>query len=162
MQDLDTELLGALLSVQYAAGQRGWPMYILGGGLPSLPGQLSESRSYAERLFHYCMVGKLAPDAAAKGAVLRGQALDTVLDAAGGCAYFLQAYGRTLWEAASEKEITVGDARLAVELGTADLDHGFFVARWQRATPAERNYLRAMIQDGEGPSTTADLSGRLG
>lgn len=87
-------------------------------------------------------------------------ALDTVLEAAGGYAYFLQAYGRTLWETASEKEITVGDARLAVELGTADLDHGFFVARWQRATRAERSYLQAMSQDGEGPSTTEDLSGR--
>lgn len=171
MQDLEAELLGALLTVQHAAGQRGWPFYIVGGGLPSLPGRLSESRSYAERLFHYRMIGKLAPDAAAEaltvpisrlGAVLDGQALDTVLDAAGGYAYFLQAYGRTLWETASEKVITVGDARLAVELGTADLDHGFFVARWQRATPAERNYLRAMSQDGEGPSATADLSGRLG
>jgi hypothetical protein len=64
-------------------------------------------------------------------------ALDTVLEAAGGYAYFLQSYGRTLWETASEMEITVGDARLAVELGTADLDHGFVVDRCQRATRAE-------------------------
>lgn len=96
------------------------------------------------------------------GAVLKGEPLQTMLAAASGYAYFLQAYGRTLWEAASQKEITLGDAKLAVELGTADLDHGFFVARWQRATPAERRYLRAMSQDGEGPTATADLSGRLG
>ncbi|GAA0207532.1 ATP-binding protein [Glutamicibacter creatinolyticus] len=171
MQELDPGLLGALLTAQHAAGQRGWPFYIIGGGLPSLPGRLSESRSYAERLFHYRMIGKLDDQSAAEaltvpierlGAVLKGEPLQTVLAAAGGYAYFLQAYGRTLWEAASQKEITIGDAKLAVELGTADLDHGFFVARWQRATPAERRYLRAMSQDGEGPTATADLSGRLG
>lgn len=38
MQDLEADLLGALLSVQHVAGQRGWPFYIVGGGLPSLPG----------------------------------------------------------------------------------------------------------------------------
>jgi hypothetical protein len=86
MQDLDADLLGALLTVQHAAGQRGWPFYIGGGCLPSVPGRLSESRSYAERLFHYRMVGKLNPDAAAEaltlpitrlGAALEGQALTT-------------------------------------------------------------------------------------
>ncbi|WP_423185135.1 ATP-binding protein [Arthrobacter sp. NyZ413] len=171
MQDLDPGLLGALLTAQHAAGQRGWPFYIIGAGLPSLPGRLSESRSYAERLFHYRMIGKLDDKSAADaltvpierlGAILKGEPLRTVLQAAGGYAYFLQAYGRTLWETASEKEITPGDARLAVELGTSDLDHGFFIARWQRATPAERLYLRAMSQDGEGPTATAELSGRLG
>ena len=170
MQELDPGLLGALLTAQHTAGQRGWPFYIIGGGLPSLPGRLSESRSYAERLFHYRMIGKLDDKSAREaltvpierlGAVLKGDPLRTVLDAAGGYAYFLQAYGRTLWEVASEKDITLGDARLAVELGTAELDQGFFVARWQRATQAERRYLRAMSQDGEGPSATADLSSRL-
>lgn len=171
MQDLEANLLGALLSVQHVAGQRGWPFYIVGGGLPSLPGRLSESRSYAERLFYYRIVGKLDPGSAAEaltvpigrlGGVLKGPALDPFWRPQATYAYFLQAYGRALWETASEKEITVGDARLTVELGTADLDHGFFFARWQRATRAERSYLRAMSQDGEGPSTTADLSERLG
>jgi hypothetical protein len=96
------------------------------------------------------------------GGILQGEALDIVLDAAGGYAYFLQTYGRALWETASEKEMTVGDARIAVELGTDDLDQGFFVSRWQRATRAERDYLRAMNQDHEGPTATADLSVRLG
>ncbi|MDQ4502817.1 ATP-binding protein [Sinomonas sp. ASV322] len=170
MQDLDEGLLGALLAVQHTAGQRGWPFFIIGAGLPSLPGRLSESRSYAERLFHYRQIGRLEHSAASDaltlpiarlGGILGGDALDTVLKAAGGYAYFLQAYGRTLWETASDREITVGDARLAVELGTADLDQGFFVARWQRATRAERAYLRAMSQDGDGPTATANLIGRL-
>ncbi|WP_104086312.1 ATP-binding protein [Arthrobacter sp. GMC3] len=171
MQDLDDDLLGALLTVQHTAGQRNWPFYIIGGGLPSLPGKVSEARSYAERLFHYRMIGKLSHSAASEalttpisrlGGILGGQALDLVLEAAGQYPYFLQAYGHSLWEAASGKEISIGDARLAVQLGTEALDQGFFVARWQRATGAERSYLRAMSQDGEGPTNTADLGDRLG
>ncbi len=170
MQDLDEDLLGALLAVQHTAGQRGWPFFIIGAGLPSLPGRLSESRSYAERLFQYRQIGRLDHSAASEaltvpidrlGGILRGDALETLLEAAGGYAYFLQAYGRTVWETASDREITVGDALLAVELGTADLDQGFFVARWQRTTRSERGYLRAMSQDGEGPTATADLIDRL-
>ena len=171
MQDLDVELLGILLTVQHTAGQRGWPFFIIGGGLPSLPGRLSESRSYAERLFHWRKIGRLDHEAASAaltvpfsrlGGILKGRPLETVLEAAGGYAYFLQSYGRTLWETASEREISAEDAELAVRLGTEDLDQGFFVARWQRATKAERGYLRAMSRDGEGPSATADLSVRLG
>ncbi|MCU6480135.1 ATP-binding protein [Arthrobacter sp. A2-55] len=171
MQDLDDELLGALLTVQHTAGQRGWPFYIIGGGLPSLPGKVSETRPYAERLFQYRMIGKLSHDAASDalttpisrlGGLLGGEALELVLEAAGRYPYSLQAYGHTLWEAASGKEISTGDARLAVQLGAEALDQDFFVARWQRATGAERSYLRAMSLDGEGPTNTADLGDRLG
>lgn len=169
MQDLNPGLLGALLTAQHAAGQRGWPFYIIGGGLPSLPGRLSASRSFAERPFHYRMIGKLDEESAAAaftipserlGAILKGEQLRIMLAAIG--EYSLQAYGRTLWEAASEKAITVQDAQLAVELGTADLDHEFFVARWQRATQTERRYLHAVSQAGQGPTAAAELSGRRG
>ena len=68
----------------------------------------------------------------------------------------LQSYGRALWGDAFEMGISIGDACLAVEFGTADLDHGFVVDLCQRASRVERSYLQAMSQDGEGPSTRAD------
>jgi hypothetical protein len=48
MQDLDEELLTALLSVQHLAGQCGWPFYLIGAGLPNLPGKVSEARTYGD------------------------------------------------------------------------------------------------------------------
>lgn len=135
MQDLDAGLIAALLSVQHLANQREWPFYIAGAGLPNLPSLLSESRSYAERLFSYRSIGAL-PRAAAESALLvpaskygvsfEMDAKDLLLDASDGYPYFLQEYGYAAWETAPEKTITVGDARIAVEIGRQQLDQGFF------------------------------------
>jgi AAA ATPase domain len=171
MQDLDAELLTVLLSVQHLAGQRGWPFYIIGAGLPNLPGKISEARTYGERLFLYRTIGQVNDEAASEalalpitrlGASLTPDALSLLLSAANGYPFFLQVYGRSVWEAASEKVISAEDAQVAVRLGTSDLDHGFFEARWQRATNAERLYLRAMAQDGDSPSSTGEIADRLG
>lgn len=171
MQDLDEELLTVLLSVQHLAGQRGWPFYIIGAGLPNLPGKISEARTYGERLFLYRTIGQVNEEAASEalalpisrlGASLAPDALSLLLSAANGYPFFLQVYGRSVWEAASEKVISAEDAQVAVRLGTSDLDHGFFEARWQRATNAERLYLRAMAQDGDSPTSTGKIADRLG
>jgi hypothetical protein len=171
MQDLDEELLTVLLSVQHLAGQRGWPFYIIGAGLPNLPGKISEARTYGERLFLYRSIGQVNEEAASEalalpisrlGASLAPDALSLLLSAANGYPFFLQVYGRSVWEAASGKVISAEDAQVAVRLGTSDLDHGFFEARWQRATNAERLYLRAMAQDGDSPSSTGEIADRLG
>jgi hypothetical protein len=171
MQDLDEELLTVLLSVQHLAGQRGWPFYIIGAGLPNLPGKISEARTYGERLFLYRTIGQVNNEAASEalalpisrlGASLAPDALSLLLSAANGYPFFLQVYGRSVWEAASGKVISAEDAQVAVRLGTSDLDHGFFEARWQRATNAERLYLRAMAQDGDSASSTGEIADRLG
>ncbi|MET3352013.1 UNVERIFIED_ORG: hypothetical protein ABID57_003726 [Arthrobacter sp. UYEF1] len=171
MQDLDEELLTILLSVQHLAGQRGWPFYIIGAGLPNLPGKISEARTYGERLFLYRTIGQVNEEAASEalalpinrlGASLAPDALSLLLSAANGYPFFLQVYGRAAWEASSEKIISADDARVAVRHGTNDLDHGFFEARWQRATNAERLYLRAMAQDSDTPSSTGEIAKRLG
>ncbi|WP_426939906.1 hypothetical protein [Pseudarthrobacter sp. S6] len=70
MQDLDEELLTILLSVQHLAGQRGWPFYIIGAGLPNLPGKISEARTYGERLFLYRTIGQVNEEAASEALAL--------------------------------------------------------------------------------------------
>ncbi|MEO8220519.1 MAG: ATP-binding protein [Specibacter sp.] len=171
MQDLDDELLTILLSIQHLAGQRGWPFYLIGAGLPNLPGKVSEARTYGERLFLYRTIGQLDEQAAAEaltlpmsrlGAETTAEALTTLLSAANGYPFFLQIYGRAAWDATSGKVIDLEDAQLAVRYGTEDLDRGFYEARWQRATPAERRYLHAMAQMGDKPSSTGEIAARMG
>lgn len=171
LQDLDEELLGALITVQHRAGQKSLPFHVIGAGLPNLPGRLSAVRSYAERLFDYRFIGPLVSEAA-EAAVVRPMtrygiefeagAVDVLVRATAGYPYFLQEFGSALWEIAPQKRITVDDARLAVEVGTQRLDTSFFVARWQRATKGERAYLRAMADDGDAGSSTSTIAGRLG
>lgn len=169
MQDLDAPLIAALLSVQHLANQREWPFYIAGAGLPNLPSVLSESRSYAERLFNYRSIGPLPRPAAESaltvpaakfGASFEPAARDLVLDASGGYPYFLQEYGYAVWETAPEKLITLSDAKAAVEIGRQQLDQGFFPSRWERASKAEKSYLKLMAVDGDEGSSTSDLASR--
>ena len=170
MQDLDDELLGALISVQHLAGQKGWPFFIIGAGLPNLPGKLSATRSYSERLFDYRTIGALDHASAADaislpmnrlGAHLEADALRALVTAADGYPFFLQAYGKAVWDVSSNKMVNIDDARLAIQIGTEQLDAGFFRSRWQRATPTERQYLRAMAEDHDEPSSTAQVASRL-
>lgn len=167
MQGLDPDLVAALLVAQHRAGQEGWPFYVIGAGLPNLPSVLAESRSYAERLFLFSTVGPLDPPAARHaladpaaemGGHFHRAALDMLVDAADGYPYFLQEFGAAMWEVAPASAFTTADAAAAIETGTNQLDQGFFPSRWDRATPAERRYLRAIADTGEHAPKTASLS----
>jgi hypothetical protein len=171
LQDLEPELLGALLSVQHRAGQRGWPFVVVGAGLPSVPGALTAAKSYAERLFDYREIGSLPSGAAGDALVVPARragvtfdtsALDVLVDASGGYPYFLQTFGAAAWDLAEDKRITEADAIGAIDRGNAELDSGFFPGRWASATPAERQYLVAMSDDPDGESSTGAVASRLG
>jgi hypothetical protein len=171
LQDLDRELLSVLLTVQHIAGQREWPFYVIGAGLPSLPAALSGARSYAERLFDYHEIGPLDRQSAEQalvepaqraGANYTDQAVSSLVTGAAGYPYFLQQYGKAIWDLAPTEVFTQADAEAALSVGRDQLDQGFFPARWDRATANERTYLRAMADDGEDGSYTVEVAERLG
>jgi hypothetical protein len=171
LQDLDEDTMAALLAAQHWAGQRELPFYLIGAGLPNLPRVLTNARSYAERLFDYRSIGRLSRTDAGHalvepaeryGAGFGEDALRIVLDAADGYPYFLQEYGQAIWNLSPTNTFTADDAHAAVRFGLEHLDGGFFRARWERATPAERRFLRAMADDADTPSQTAEVARRLG
>jgi len=155
MQDLDADLLRALLVTQHHAGQRAWPFYIVGAGLPHLPAVLAEARSYAERLFDYRSISRLSePDATdaladpvrPHGVGFEADALAALLAASDGYPYFLQEYGRAAWEVADGPAITIEDAKTSVVIGLDRLEldsserdgtgplalNGAFSSLWQK------------------------------
>jgi hypothetical protein len=169
MQDLDQDLLTALLAVQHRAGQQDWPFYIIGAGLSTLRRTLAEARSYAER-FTIREVGALPPPAAAAaltkpaeelGARFTSEALDELLRAANGYPFFLQTYGKAVWELAPDREIDAMSAIAGIEEGNADLDQGFFPARWDRTTPLERRYLNAIVTVSGNTASTSSIAEAL-
>ena len=167
LQDLDTTLLSALVMAQHRANQESWPFYLIGAGLPSVPAVLGEARSYSERLFLYRIIGPLAEDAARRalsdpaestGGRFTAEALDILTEASEGYPYFLQEFGKAIWDVAPAAPFTADDAHEALAAGRAQLDQGFYPSRWDRATPAERRYLRAIAATGEPNPKTASLS----
>jgi len=170
-QDLNNDELKALCAICHQGGQRGWPFLLALAGLPNLPRVLSEAKSYAERLFTYREITQLHQDAArqaltrpaaAEGVSWEEAAVSYVVKEARSYPYFLQEYGQATWNAASGTKLTYDDARVGAVSGQAHLDAGFYRARWERAAPAQRAYLEAMAQDGDGPSQSGEVAARLG
>jgi hypothetical protein len=126
---------------------------VVGAGLPHLPAVLSAAKSYSERLFRYQRIDRLdrvAADQALTAPAAReeveyeAKALDLLYDKSGGYPYFVQAYGKATWDHAPRSPITAADVRVAAPEAEAELAVGFFGSRFERATPAEREYMRAM------------------
>jgi hypothetical protein len=167
MQDLDPQDISALCAACHEISQSGLPVIVVGAGLPHLPAVLSASKSYSERLFKYSRIDRLdrcAADLALQspakdeGAEFHEDALEAMYVATGGYPYFIQAYGKVAWDSAPGSPITIEDIRVAAPEAEAELAVGFFGSRYERATPGEREYLRAMAdaaqiadQDAQGP-----------
>lgn len=170
-QDLPHDELIALCSVVHSANQRGDRLVVALTGLPSLPRKLAEAKSYAERLFDYSSIGAL-DDAAARQAIVEPSrnedvpwddtAVDHLVDQARGYPYFLQQYGQDTWNACERQPITLPDAKVGYARGQLALDTGFYRIRWDRATSAEKDYLRAMAVDGDEGSASGEVAARLG
>ena len=179
MQDLGPADVSALCAATHEISQSGLPVIVVGAGLPHLPAVLSASKSYSERLFRYSRIGRLTPTAAScalsvpaeeEGAAWTPAALEAMYAVTGGYPYFIQAYGKAVWDAAASSPITDSDVAVGRPEAEAELAVGFFGSRFERATPAEREYLRAMVDavpasapDGspEGVAT-ADVARVLG
>jgi len=167
MQDLEPEDISALCAACHEISQSGLPVIVVGAGLPHLPAVLSASKSYSERLFKYSRIDRLDRSSADlalqspakdEGAEFLEDALDAMYAATGGYPYFIQAYGKVAWDSAPGSPITGEDIRVAAPEAEAELAVGFFGSRYERATPGEREYLRAMAdaaqiadQDAQAP-----------
>jgi hypothetical protein len=171
MQDLRPDDVSALCAACHELSQSRAPLVVVGAGLPHLPAVLSASKSYSERLFTYVRIGQLdredadfallAP-AEREDAAFDADALDALYAASGGYPYFVQAYGKVTWDVATASPVTVSDVGVAGPVAEGELAVGFFGSRYERATPAEREYMRAMAQLGDNPVQTAQVAEELG
>jgi hypothetical protein len=171
MQFLRREEMEAVAAAMHRMSQRKLPVALVGAGLPQLPGLMVEAKSYAERLFSYPEIGRLSEPAAREALVepageedveYDAPALDRIIELSGCYPAFIQAYGKEVWNMAPDPQITLADVEAAEPLVMAKLDDEFFHARFERATPAERRYMSAMADIGEGPYRTGEVVKRLG
>ena len=171
MQDIPADDVSALCAACHELSQIGGPLIVVGAGLPHLPAVLSASKSYSERLFRYARIDRLDREAAdiallapaeREEVTFTQEALDALYAAADGYPYFVQAYGKVAWDVAPESPITGGDVKVAAPEAESELAVGFFGSRYERATPAERDYMRAMAMLGDEPVPTAEVAEELG
>lgn len=170
LQYVEEPELAALITALHRATQRSLPVALIGAGLPQLRGRMGHAKSYAERLFDFPSIGALAhaaseiairKPAAAQGVEINDDALQQIVQETRGYPYFLQEWGKHAWDTANQSPITLEDVRVASITAIAALDESFFRVRFDRLTPAERKYLRAMAELGAGPHRSGDIAETL-
>jgi hypothetical protein len=162
--------LAALIMALHRTAQRKLPVILIGAGLPQLRGRMGQAKSYAERLFEFPAIGALPRDDARLAITkpLRDQqvditdgALDRIVGQTHGYPYFLQEWGKHSWETAPASPIAENDVETASTGAVAALDESFFRVRFDRLTPLEKRYLRAMAELGPGPHRSGDIAAQL-
>ena len=171
MQYLSEDEMSALIMAVHRISQRQLPIVLIGAGLPQLVGLAGRSKSYAERLFRYPVVGPL-PEAEAikalqspvvsQGVSFTEDALRELIRITHGYPYFLQEWGYNTWNIAPATPIRVEDVLDATNIAIRKLDESFFRVRFDRLTPREKDYMRALSDLGAGPHRSGDVADRLG
>jgi hypothetical protein len=170
LQYVSEPQLASLISALHACSQKQLPITLVGAGLPQLVANVGKAKSYAERLFDFPVIGPL-PDKAAiealqrpvqrEGVSFTDAAIAEIIKQTKGYPYFLQEWGSHCWAVANNDPMTHEDAVLATELALTHLDANFFRVRFDRCTPSEKNYLRAMAEiDNESPRS-GDVASKM-
>lgn len=171
LQYVPEDQLASLIAALHGTSQQQLPITLVAAGLPQLVGQTGDARSYAERLFEFAPIDRLDADdaknalivpAGKEGVTFNPEAISEVLVETHGYPYFLQEWGKHSWNVAETSPITISDARHATKTALAELDASFFLARFDRLTPTQKRYMRAMAELGTGPHRSGDIAHILG
>lgn len=163
--------MSALIMAIHKVSQRSLPMVLIGAGLPQLVGLAGKSKSYAERLFTYPVVGALTLEdaslalqgpVASQGVAFTPEALAEVFRVTQGYPYFLQEWGYQSWNMAQQSPIDLALIQQTTAASTARLDQSFFRVRFDRLTPREKDYLSALAELGTGNQRSGGVAERLG
>ena len=171
LQYVDEDQFAALISALHRCAQQKLPITVVGAGLPQLRGRAGRAKSYAERLFDYPEVGPLAKPDASRAITKPAadldvefvpESVDEIVKNTQGYPYFIQEWSKHTWDAAARSPITLMDVQTATTVTVAALDESFFKVRFDRCTPLEKRYLRAMAERGPGPHRSGDVADELG
>lgn len=170
IQYLSPRDMSALIMAMHRIAQDNLPIVLIAAGLPQVVGLSGRSKSYVERLFDFPPVDALNHEDAVRaldlpvreeGGTFDPDALDEIVQITRGYPYFLQEWGYHTWNTANSPRITMADVKAANALAVRRLDESFFRVRFDRLTPREKDYLRAMAQLGPGPHRSGDIAEEL-
>lgn len=167
IQYLTEKEMSALVMAMHRVAQDQLPVVLIGAGLPLLVGKIGESKSYAERLFEFPEVGALSYEDACLALTEPARRLDVayeesalvkIFNVTQGYPYFLQEWAYVCWNASKGPTITGTDVEKSTSDVITKLDESFFRVRFDRLTPREKQYLRAMAELGTGPHRSGDIA----
>jgi hypothetical protein len=170
IQYLSEKELSSLIMAMHKMQQKQLPLILIGAGLPILTRLAGESKSYAERLFDFPEIGTLEPLDAARalqepvkqeGASFENTAIEEIIRLTQGYPYFIQEWGYQSWNASDDPVISLEDVKTATNVVIPRLDANFFRVRFDRLTPTEKKFLKAMADLGPGAHKSGDIADAL-
>ena len=159
--------LGALIAALHRANQLGYPIMVIGAGLPKIYAMLSAEKSYSERLFLYKEIGSLDTEQSRKAIEIPAQklhvsysaeAVEKITELSKGYPFFIQQLCQLVFDHASDQVITLDDVNAVIPGFFQVLDNGFFKVRYERCSDADRRFIFAMVACGTLPCTISNIA----
>ena len=170
IQYMKPKELGSLISALHRTNQLGYPVMVIGAGLPKIYKMLSDERSYSERLFLYKEIGSLTDEQSRNAIEIPAQkfeihytdkAIEQIISITKGYPFFIQQMCQVVYKNAVEKEIGCGCVESSTEEFYKPLDVGFFKVRYERCADSDKKFIFAMVECGELPCTIANVAKNL-
>lgn len=171
IQYMKQEELGALIAALHRSNQLGYPVMIVGAGLPKIYKMLSEEKSYSERLFMYKEIGSLTEEQSKKaieipverfGVSYTDEAVEKIISITKGYPFFIQQLCQIVYQNTDEKVITCCHVEEAKDEFFETMDNGFFKVRYERCADSDKKFVFAMVKCGELPCTIANVALNFG
>lgn len=170
IQYMRSEELSALIAAIHRVNQLGYPVMIVGAGLPKIYKMLSDEKSYSERLFFYKEIGSLTREQSRKaieepvkkfGVSYSDDAIEEIIELTKGYPFFIQQMCQVVYKNVDGNVIQIADVRSSIEEFFELLDTGFFKTRYERCAESDKKFIFAMVQCGELPCTISNVAKNL-
>lgn len=162
--------LGALIAALHRTNQLGYPIMLVGAGLPKIYKMLSDEKSYSERLFIYKEIGSLTYEQSVKAieepakkfkVSYTEEAIKAIIEITKGYPFFIQQMCQVVYNNTNDKVIEVHHVRESLNEFLSLLDSGFFRVRYERCVENDKKFIFAMVRCGELPCTISNIAKNL-
>lgn len=170
IQYMKQNQLGSLIAALHRANQLGYPIMIIGAGLPKIYKMLSDEKSYSERLFMYKKIDSLTDEQSEKAIeepakkfniIYAHEATNKIVEITKGYPFFIQQLCKIVYDKTSKDVIELSDVENCIDEFLSSLDERFFKSRYERCAESDKKFVFAMVECGELPCTISNVAHNL-
>ena len=167
IQYMKREELSALIAALHRVNQLGYPIMLVGAGLPKIYAMLSEAKSYSERLFIYKEIGSLEDKQCAEAirkpaeklhVTYDDDAVKKIIDITKGYPFFVQQLCQIVFQSVNGDIVHLSDVKNSISEFFKILDTGFFKVRYERCTESDKKFIFAMVACEKLPCTISNVA----
>lgn len=170
IQYMKQNQLGSLIAALHRANQLGYPIMIIGVGLPKIYKMLSDEKSYSERLFMYKKIDSLTDEQSEKAIeepakkfniIYAHEATNKIVEITKGYPFFIQQLCKIVYDKTNKDVIELSDVENCIDEFLSSLDERFFKSRYERCAESDKKFIFAMVECGELPCTISNVAHNL-